>query len=89
MLDIDAGKAASVAVGWRPGFELVAATAVTAQLQLSPADLRALVAMGPTARHRSAEQIAAAVAALPEPTVVTMSVTVSRLRRNAEHLGPA
>lgn len=61
MLDIDAGKAAAVQHRWQPQFVTVDEVSVTARLQLTAADLRALVAMGPTARHRSAEQIAASI----------------------------
>jgi 23S rRNA (guanine745-N1)-methyltransferase len=93
MLDIDDGKAAAVQQRWQPQFVTVDEVSVTAQLQLTAADLRALVAMGPTARHRSPEQIAASIRELPEvgrPATdpagpdsypATMAVTVTELRR--------
>jgi SAM-dependent methyltransferase len=81
MLEIDTGKAAAVADRWQPGFELVDAATVTLRPELTHADLRALVGMGPTARHRTADQVAAAVQSLEDPLPVTVSVTISRLRR--------
>jgi 23S rRNA (guanine745-N1)-methyltransferase len=56
-------------------------TDVEHQLALGHADLRALVAMGPSARHLDADQVAERVAALPEPFAVTLSVRVATYRR--------
>lgn len=89
MLAIDAGKAAALQQRWRPDFEPVTETPVTAQLSLGHDALRALVAMGPAARHRTPEQIETAVATLPERTSVTLAVTVSRLRTPATDPPPA
>jgi 23S rRNA (guanine745-N1)-methyltransferase len=62
-------------------FEPVAETAVERQLQLGHDDLAALVAMGPSARHQSEQEIAQKVAALADPLAVTLSVTVATYRR--------
>ncbi len=64
-------------------FEPVSETAVERELTLGHEDLAALVAMGPSARHLSGEQIAERVAALADPLTVTLSVTVASYRRAA------
>jgi 23S rRNA (guanine745-N1)-methyltransferase len=46
------------------------------QLRLGHADLTHLVAMGPSARHIGADELAARVAALPAPVTVTVDVEV-------------
>ena len=51
-------------------------TAVRYQLRLGHADLANLVAMGPSARHIGADDLAARVAALPVPVPVTVDVEV-------------
>jgi 23S rRNA (guanine745-N1)-methyltransferase len=81
MLDIDPGKAEALPARWSAAFALAAAVQVTAELQLGHDDLRALVAMGPSARHRTAIQIAAAVDALEATVTVDLAVTVTELRR--------
>ncbi|MDQ6658514.1 MAG: 23S rRNA methyltransferase [Actinomycetota bacterium] len=80
MLDIEAGKADSLQQRWGDEFTQVSSTAVTAEMCLGHGDLRALVAMGPAARHRSAAETSAAVGALPERVSVTLSVTLTHLR---------
>ena len=62
-------------------FERTGDVAVERELTLRHGDLAALVGMGPSARHLSAEQIAERVAALPDPLVVTLSATVATYRR--------
>jgi 23S rRNA (guanine745-N1)-methyltransferase len=64
-------------------FESVGETAVEHQMTLGHADLTALVAMGPSARHLGEEQIAQRVAVLDDPLAVTLSVTVATYRRTA------
>jgi 23S rRNA (guanine745-N1)-methyltransferase len=64
-------------------FEPVSETAVQRELMLGHGDLAALVAMGPSARHLSEDQIAERVAALADPLAVTLSVTVASYRRAA------
>lgn len=62
-------------------FEAAGETAVERELVLDHADLAALVAMGPSARHLDEQQVAERVAALPDPLSVTLSVTVATYRR--------
>jgi 23S rRNA (guanine745-N1)-methyltransferase len=62
-------------------FESAGETAVERTLVLDHADLAALVAMGPSARHLNEQQVAERVAALPDPLAVTLSVTVSTYSR--------
>ncbi len=50
-------------------------------LSLSHDDLAALVAMGPSARHLDAEQVADRVATLSDPFAVTLSVRLATYRR--------
>jgi 23S rRNA (guanine745-N1)-methyltransferase len=42
--------------------------------------VHALVAMGPSAHHRSPESLAAAIASLPDPVAVTAAVQVTAYR---------
>ncbi|MGI8417838.1 MAG: putative RNA methyltransferase [Nakamurella sp.] len=83
MLNIDAGKAEALEQRWGEVCSAASATVVTAEMSLGHSDLRALVAMGPAARHRSAAETSAAVDALPERVPVTLAVTVSELRVSA------
>jgi 23S rRNA (guanine745-N1)-methyltransferase len=62
-------------------FKAAGETAVERELVLDHADLAALVAMGPSARHLDEQQVAERVAALPDPLPVTLSVTVATYRR--------
>jgi 23S rRNA (guanine745-N1)-methyltransferase len=62
-------------------FEAAGETAVERTLVLDHTDVAALVAMGPSARHLSEQQVAERVAALPDPLAVTLSVTVATYRR--------
>ncbi len=64
-------------------FESAGETAVERELVLGHADLAALVAMGPSARHLAEEKVAERVTALPDPLSVTLSVTVATYRRAA------
>lgn len=59
-----------------PAFAPVARHEVRFALALDRAELVRLAAMGPTAFHRTADELAAAAAALPEPFTVTASMTV-------------
>lgn len=77
MLEVDAGKAEALQERWQPLLRTYEAQQVTSALVLDHADLRALVGMGPAARHRTTERIAADVAVLPEQVPVTLAVTVT------------
>ncbi len=65
------------------------AMSVGMTILLGPAAVRALVGMGPHARHRSPSELAAAVAALPEPVQVTVAVRLGTYRRRASDAGTA
>lgn len=67
-------------------FEAAGETAVERTLVLDHADVAALVAMGPSARHLNEQQVAERVAALPDPLAVTLSVTVATYRRDSAGL---
>jgi 23S rRNA (guanine745-N1)-methyltransferase len=64
-------------------FEPGGETVVEHELVLGHGDLAALVAMGPSARHLSEQQVAERVATLVDPLPVTLSVTVATYRRAA------
>jgi 23S rRNA (guanine745-N1)-methyltransferase len=57
-----------------------ALTPVRYQLRLGRADLTSLVAMGPNARHITADTLADRIAALPDPVPVTVDVEVRSYR---------
>jgi 23S rRNA (guanine745-N1)-methyltransferase len=62
-------------------FDPIDDTTVERELVLSHTDLAALVAMGPSARHLTEQQVAERVAVLADPLPVTLSVTVATYRR--------
>ena len=76
LIGIDERKSARLADAYRD-YASSAVTAVRYQLHLGQADLTDLVAMGPSARHIGADELAARVAALPSaPVTVTVDVEV-------------
>ncbi|QUH05959.1 methyltransferase domain-containing protein [Saccharopolyspora erythraea] len=62
-------------------FEPVGQRTCEFTMRLDRAEAEAVVGMGPSAWHSSARDIGARIAALPEPVLVTASVTVSVYRR--------
>ncbi|GAA0895595.1 methyltransferase domain-containing protein [Pseudonocardia zijingensis] len=58
-------------------FERLAERVVRGRIALGREEAHAAVAMGPSARHLSEDQLARAIARLPEPVEVTVSVEVS------------
>ncbi len=80
LLAVDAGKAERLSVVFAEDLEVVEQQFVRREMSLTPADVSALVRMGPSARHLSGDELAAAVGTLPGVTVVTLAVTVSVLR---------
>jgi 23S rRNA (guanine745-N1)-methyltransferase len=52
-------------------------------LALAPGDVANVVAMGPSARHVSPDELESRIAAMPERTRVTASVTISTYRRRS------
>ncbi|MET0864655.1 MAG: putative RNA methyltransferase [Nakamurella sp.] len=81
LLAVDAGKPERLAEAFDGRLVLIDRVLVEQQLRLGRPDILALVRMGPSARHLQPDQLAAAVAALPEITTVTLAVTVSVLNR--------
>ncbi len=74
LIGIDERKSARLAEAYGD-YASTAVTTVRYQLRLGHADLTDLVAMGPSARHIGADELAARVAALP-PAPVTVTVDV-------------
>lgn len=79
MLSVDAAKAERLAAVMS-GFTLVTAEMLTYRVALGHRDLTSLVAMGPSARHVTAGQLAGRVAVLREPRQVTISVSIAAYR---------
>jgi 23S rRNA (guanine745-N1)-methyltransferase len=76
LIGIDERKSARLAAAYGD-YAGTAVTAVRYQLRLGHAELTDLVAMGPSARHIAADDLAARVAALPpDPVTVTVDVKV-------------
>jgi 23S rRNA (guanine745-N1)-methyltransferase len=61
-------------------FHPVEQTTLTGSLTLDEDDVCALAAMGPTAKHVSAQTLATRLRALPTPTVVTLAVRITTYR---------
>jgi 23S rRNA (guanine745-N1)-methyltransferase len=81
LLRVDPDKDARLTAALTPHLEPVGSAVHTERLLLDHAAVRALVGMGPHARHRSREDVATAVAALPEPVPVGVAVRVRTWRR--------
>jgi 23S rRNA (guanine745-N1)-methyltransferase len=79
LIGIDERKAARLADAYG-GYAHTAVTPVRYELRLGHADLTDLVAMGPSARHIGADDLAGRVAALPAPVTVTVDVEVRSYR---------
>ncbi|SNS33926.1 23S rRNA m(1)G-748 methyltransferase [Geodermatophilus pulveris] len=86
LLQVDPDKARRLSAALDPHLRPVAATAHRDRLELDRATVTTLVGMGPHARHLDPERLAAAVAALPERTPVTLSLDVTTWVR--EPAGP-
>ncbi|MCV2491580.1 23S rRNA methyltransferase [Geodermatophilus sp. YIM 151500] len=80
LLRVDPDKAERLAASLEPHLEPLAERTHREELRLDRAAVTALVGMGPHARHRSRAERAAAVAALPEPLPVTVSVRIGTYR---------
>ncbi len=77
LLRVDPDKATRLATALEPHLEAAARTGHREELRLSRAAVETLVGMGPHARHRTREQLAAALTGLPEPIRVTVAVEVA------------
>ena len=83
LLRVDPDKEARLSSALEPHLEPVATAVHREELVLDHAAVRALVGMGPHARHRSAEELDEAVAGLPEPVTVTVAVRLGAYLRRA------
>lgn len=77
LLTVDPDKATRLAAALEPHLDVVRSTTHTESLRLDHAAVLSLVGMGPHARHVQPETLAAAVAGLPEPVEVVLSVDVA------------
>jgi len=77
LLRVDPDKGARTASSLEPHLRQVAAAAHREELVLDHAAARTLVGMGPHARHLTPDELAARVAALPEPVHVSVAVDVT------------
>ena len=80
LLRVDPAKESRLSAALRPHLEPVGERRHREVLRLDHASVVALVGMGPHARHRSREEVAEAVARLPDPMPVTLSVRVGTYR---------
>jgi 23S rRNA (guanine745-N1)-methyltransferase len=81
LLRVDPDKEARLAASLEPHVEPVGTRVHRERLRLDHAAVRALVGMGPHARHWSREELAEAVAGLPEPLRVSVAVRLGTYRR--------
>jgi 23S rRNA (guanine745-N1)-methyltransferase len=77
LLTVDPAKAGRLAIALEPHLRKVAATSHREGLLLDHRAVGTLVGMGPHARHRTPEELAAAVGRLPGRTPVTLAVDVT------------
>jgi 23S rRNA (guanine745-N1)-methyltransferase len=81
LLSVDPAKAERLAASLEPHLRPLTSVPHRETLRLDHASVRTLVGMGPHARHLTTEELAARVAALPEPAQVTVAVDVSTWSR--------
>lgn len=81
LLGMEQDKAARLEAKMSPLFRPTGATAVSASMNLSPEEVVAVVRMGPSARHLTAERIDEELHRLPSQSQVTLSVSVSSFVR--------
>lgn len=81
LLTVDPRKEQRLAEQLEPLLTRVEQATAEQTLTLTHADVRAAVGMGPSAWHTDPQSLAGRVAALPEPSTVTASVTISVSRR--------
>jgi 23S rRNA (guanine745-N1)-methyltransferase len=81
MLRVDAGKRERVERALSPHLTALHRRPVAFEMALGHDDVRALVAMGPSAYHVRPDEVEERVARLPEPVRVTAAVVVETFRR--------
>ncbi|QYN36856.1 23S rRNA methyltransferase [Pseudonocardia sp. DSM 110487] len=82
-IGIDPRKPERLAASFRR-FERLALHQVTRRIALGHGDVHAAMAMGPSARHLTDDDLARAIARIPEPVDVTVAVDVS-VHRSQRH----
>jgi 23S rRNA (guanine745-N1)-methyltransferase len=80
LLEVDPRKEERIAAALGPGWHRASAVEVDWRLTLPHADVRRLVAMGPSAWHARPEELAERIAALPDPVPATLSAIVATHR---------
>jgi 23S rRNA (guanine745-N1)-methyltransferase len=83
LLSVERGKDERLDEQLGPWFGLAGKRGVEARITLSHLDVERVVAMGPSARHAEPAELRDAIAGLPDPVLVTMSVTIGRWRPRA------
>jgi 23S rRNA (guanine745-N1)-methyltransferase len=81
LLRVDPDKAVRLAASLEPHLEPVGEASHCERLRLDRAAVATLVGMGPHARHLARDDVRTALAALPEPLDVTVSVRIGTYRR--------
>ena len=81
LLRVDPDKESRLSSALRPHLESVEERRLRETLLLDHAAVAALVGMGPHARHRTRDDVAAAVARLPEPVEATVAVRLGTYLR--------
>jgi 23S rRNA (guanine745-N1)-methyltransferase len=76
LLAVDEEKDSRLSGSLEGLFEPVSASAVEREMSLQRGEVAELVAMGPSAWHSDADEMEAAVRAMPQPLSVTLSVSV-------------
>lgn len=87
LLRVDARKRERLDAALGPALPTVAVERWQERLRLDHDAVRALVAMGPSARHLDPDTLRARIAVLPDPVEVTASVVVSTHRRQPSSTG--
>lgn len=83
LVRVDPSKGARLQAQLSPCLQRGKRCPVEFEMELHHDDVRALVGMGPTAHHLTADEIRRRTAQLPEPVNVTASVTVEAFARRA------
>ena len=78
LLKVDPHKAQRLATTLEASVRILDRQVCATEMVLTHANVRDLIGMGPNAHHRTPQELAALVAALPEPIAVTASVAVYR-----------
>jgi 23S rRNA (guanine745-N1)-methyltransferase len=88
LIGIDPGKPRRLAEAFS-SYATSGVTTVNYRLSLDHADLAALVAMGPSARHITPQALAVRIRALPDPATATADLQIRVYRRRPGHRVPA